>query len=83
MQHPEAPAQVPGPPHEIGKGFEVSKDQVIPISDDELAEMPLPTAKAIDIVAFVDRTSIDPIRLGDLLPDRRQPRGGQVVRPPA
>ncbi|MET9436929.1 Ku protein [Streptomyces sp. NPDC006551] len=50
---------------EIGKGYEVSKDQVIPITDDELAEMPLPTAKAIDIVAFVDRTSIDPIRLGE------------------
>jgi DNA end-binding protein Ku len=50
---------------EIGKGYEVSKDHVIPITDDELAEMPLPTAKAIDIVAFVDRTSIDPIRLGE------------------
>lgn len=49
---------------EIGKGYEVEKDNVIPISDDELAEMPLPTAKAIDVVAFVDRDSIDPIRLG-------------------
>ncbi|EST18138.1 hypothetical protein M877_39630 (plasmid) [Streptomyces niveus NCIMB 11891] len=27
---------------EIGKGYEVEKDNVIPISDDELAEMPLP-----------------------------------------
>ncbi|MBT2439780.1 Ku protein [Streptomyces sp. ISL-36] len=50
---------------EIGKGYEVSKDQVIPISDAELAQMPLPTAKAIDIVAFVDRDSIDPIQLGE------------------
>lgn len=50
---------------EIGKGYELSKDNVIPISDDELADMPLPTAKAIDVVAFVDRSSIDPIRLGD------------------
>lgn len=49
---------------EIGKGYEVAKDNVIPISDDELADMPLPTAKAIDVVAFVDRDSIDPIRLG-------------------
>ncbi|MEV4947872.1 Ku protein [Streptomyces sp. NPDC053755] len=50
---------------EIGKGYEISKDHVIPVSDDELARMPLPTAKAIDIVAFVDRDSIDPIQLGD------------------
>ncbi|MET4923004.1 Ku protein [Streptomyces sp. PSRA5] len=49
---------------EIGKGYEAAKDNVIPISDDELADMPLPTAKAIDVVAFVDRDSIDPIRLG-------------------
>ncbi|MFD9871737.1 Ku protein [Streptomyces niveus] len=49
---------------EIGKGYEVEKDNVIPISDDELANMPLPTAKAIDVVAFVPREEIDPIRLG-------------------
>ncbi|GGK24920.1 hypothetical protein GCM10011583_66220 [Streptomyces camponoticapitis] len=49
---------------EIGKGYELSKDNVIPISDDELADMPLPTARAIDVVAFVDRGTIDPIRLG-------------------
>ncbi|MEU0955846.1 Ku protein [Streptomyces niveus] len=50
---------------EIGKGYEVAKNKVIPISDDELADMPLPTAKAIDVVAFVDRATIDQIRLGD------------------
>ncbi|TXL89670.1 Ku protein [Streptomyces sp. IB2014 016-6] len=50
---------------EIGKGYEVAKDKIIPISDDELADMPLPTAKAIDVVAFVDRDTIDQIRLGD------------------
>ncbi|WP_381805663.1 Ku protein [Streptomyces niveus] len=49
---------------EIGKGYEVEKDNVIPISDDELADMPLPTARAIDVVAFVDRDTIDLIRLG-------------------
>ncbi|MFI6086190.1 Ku protein [Streptomyces sp. NPDC051217] len=49
---------------EIGKGYELSKDNVIPISDDELADLPLPTARAIDVVAFVDRDTIDLIRLG-------------------
>ncbi|MFD6113874.1 Ku protein [Streptomyces yangpuensis] len=49
---------------EIGKGYEVSKDSVIPITDEDLAGMPLPTAKAIEIVSFVQREDIDPIRLG-------------------
>ncbi|GAA2463413.1 non-homologous end joining protein Ku [Streptomyces lavendulocolor] len=50
---------------EIGRGYEVAKDKVIPITDAELDAMPLPTAKAIEIVAFVPASSIDPIRIGD------------------
>ncbi|MFG2569210.1 Ku protein [Streptomyces sp. NPDC048567] len=50
---------------EIGKGYEVSKDEVVQVTDRELEEMPLPTAKAIEIVAFVDAGSIDPVRIGD------------------
>jgi DNA end-binding protein Ku len=50
---------------EIGKGYEYAKDQIIPISDEELSELPLPTAKAIEIVGFVPLDSIDPIRIGD------------------
>lgn len=38
---------------EIGKGFEVSKDTLVAVTDEELEQMPLPTAKAIEIVAFV------------------------------
>ena len=48
---------------EIGKGYEVSKDTLIEITDEDLANMPLPTAKAIEIVAFVPSESIDPIRI--------------------
>ena len=50
---------------EIGKGYELSKTQIIPISDEELSELPLPTAKAIEIVGFVPLDTIDPIRIGD------------------
>jgi DNA end-binding protein Ku len=50
---------------EIGRGYEIAKDKVIPITDAELDAMPLPTAKAIEIVAFVPASSIDPIRIGD------------------
>ncbi|MGW2089746.1 non-homologous end joining protein Ku [Streptomyces sp. NPDC001880] len=53
------------PPEEIGKGYELTRDEVVPVTDEELDEMPLPTAKAIEIVAFVDADSIDPIRISD------------------
>ncbi|MEV8605538.1 Ku protein [Streptomyces griseoviridis] len=50
---------------EIGKGYEVSPGNVIAISDDDLAGLPLPTARAIEIQAFVPLDSIDPIRIGE------------------
>ncbi|MER7517762.1 Ku protein [Streptomyces sp. NPDC126499] len=49
---------------QIGKAYEVSKDNLVPITDEDLAAMPLPTAKAIEIVAFVDADSIDPVSYG-------------------
>ncbi|MET9909653.1 Ku protein [Streptomyces sp. NPDC006476] len=64
---------------EIGKGYEYAKDQVVPISEAELRELPLPTAKAIEIQAFVPLESIDPIRIAEgyyLVPD------GQVAAKP-
>ncbi|MET9420319.1 Ku protein [Streptomyces sp. NPDC006540] len=51
--------------NEIVKGYEVSKDQLVAVTDEDLAEIPLPTAKAIEIVAFVPAGSIDPVRIGD------------------
>lgn len=40
---------------EIGNGYEYAKDQVVPISDAELRELPLPTAK----VAHLDALKVD------------------------
>jgi DNA end-binding protein Ku len=56
---------------EIGRGYEVSRDTkhqaavIVPISDEELANLPLPTAKAIEIDAFVPLASIDPLSIGE------------------
>jgi DNA end-binding protein Ku len=50
---------------EIGKGYQLTKEQVIPISDEELRDLPLPTAKAIEIVAFVPLDSVDPLKIGE------------------
>lgn len=49
---------------EIGQGYELSKTQIVPITDDELRQLPLPTARAIEIETFVPLESIDPIRIG-------------------
>ncbi|MDX3232558.1 Ku protein [Streptomyces sp. ME19-01-6] len=51
-------------PEEISRAYEASKDQLIPISDQELDDLPLPTAKAIDVAAFVEAERLDPIRFG-------------------
>ncbi|MER7834385.1 Ku protein [Streptomyces sp. NPDC096040] len=64
---------------EIGKGYEVTKDQVIPITDEELRNLPLPTAKAIEIEGFVSLESIDPLYIsaGHYL----QPKGAVAAKP--
>ncbi|MFF7189524.1 Ku protein [Streptomyces sp. NPDC008222] len=53
------------PQDEIGKGYEISRDQVVAVLDEELRELPLPTARAIEIAAFVPAESIDPLRIGE------------------
>ncbi|MGW3653936.1 non-homologous end joining protein Ku [Streptomyces sp. NPDC000878] len=50
---------------EIGKGYEIAKNQIITVTDEELRAMPLPTAKAIEIQAFVPAASIDPLMIAE------------------
>ncbi|MFI6285499.1 Ku protein [Streptomyces sp. NPDC051018] len=51
------------PAAEIGKGYEDGDGSIIPITDEDLASLPLPTAKTIEIVAFVPASSIDPLQM--------------------
>ncbi|WP_190123372.1 non-homologous end joining protein Ku [Streptomyces inusitatus] len=51
------------PSAEIGKGYEDVDGSIIPITDEDLAALPLPTAKTIEIVAFVPAASIDPLQM--------------------
>ncbi|WP_328423466.1 non-homologous end joining protein Ku [Streptomyces sp. NBC_00443] len=48
---------------EIGKGYEDADGTIIPITDEDLSHLPLPTAKTIEIVAFVPADSIDPLQM--------------------
>ncbi|MBT3153386.1 Ku protein [Streptomyces sp. CHD11] len=48
---------------EIGKGYEDSDGSIIPITDEDLSSLPLPTARTIEIVAFVPEDRIDPLQM--------------------
>ncbi|MEU2283487.1 Ku protein [Streptomyces sp. NPDC013178] len=48
---------------EIGKGYEDADGTIIPITDDDLSHLPIPTAKTIEIVAFVPADRIDPLQM--------------------
>ncbi|GAA1370336.1 non-homologous end joining protein Ku [Streptomyces beijiangensis] len=48
---------------DIGKGYEDADGSIIPITDEDMATLPLPTAKTIEIVSFAPADSIDPLQL--------------------
>jgi DNA end-binding protein Ku len=43
------------------KGFEVSKDSYLPITDEELDSVAVERRRTIDILAFVDAAEVDPV----------------------
>ncbi|MFD6573064.1 Ku protein [Streptomyces diastaticus] len=53
------------PSSEIGKGFEDADGTIVPITEEDLASLPLPTTRTIDIVAFVEADRIDPLQMGN------------------
>src|ERR1700716_4361612 len=46
---------------ELVRAFEVSKDQYVEITDEDLEELPLPARHTIELSAFVKSSEIDPI----------------------
>ncbi|WP_030380526.1 MULTISPECIES: Ku protein [unclassified Streptomyces] len=49
---------------EIGKGYEDADGSIVPITDEDLAQLPIPTTRTIEIVAFVPADRIDPLQMG-------------------
>ncbi|MGW0686089.1 non-homologous end joining protein Ku [Streptomyces sp. NPDC002754] len=49
---------------EIGKGYQDADGSIIPITEDDLAQLPIPTARTIEIVSFVPAERIDPLQMG-------------------
>ncbi|MFJ6784674.1 Ku protein [Streptomyces yangpuensis] len=48
---------------EIGKGYEEADGSVIPITEEDLAQLPLATARTIEIMSFVPAEEIDPLQM--------------------
>ncbi|MGO4417374.1 Ku protein, partial [Streptomyces sp. MCAF7] len=48
-----------------GKAYEDADGTLIPITDEDLAHLPLPTTRALEIQAFVSAADIDPLQMGD------------------
>ncbi|MFJ6752261.1 Ku protein [Streptomyces sp. NPDC091266] len=52
------------PNEEVGKGYQAPDDDaIVPITDDDLSRLPLPTAKTLAILSFVDPGEIDPLQM--------------------
>ncbi|MDT3396585.1 Ku protein [Streptomyces sp. B1866] len=50
---------------EIGRAYEDPDGALIPITDEDLANLPLPTTRTLEIEAFVPASEIDPLQMGD------------------
>ena len=46
---------------EIAKGYETDDDRTVVLTNEDLASLPLPTKRVIDVLAFVDESQIDPV----------------------
>ncbi|MEV7936313.1 Ku protein [Kitasatospora sp. NPDC088264] len=46
---------------EIAKGYESPDGRTVTLTDEDLADLPLPSKKIIDVLAFVDADEIDPL----------------------
>lgn len=49
------------PNEELIKAYEISKDQYVEITDEDLDKLPLPSRHTIELSSFVDAEEIDPI----------------------
>jgi DNA end-binding protein Ku len=46
---------------DVAKGYELPDDEMIVLTDEDLAELPLPTARSIEVLNFTPADQVDPI----------------------
>ncbi|HET7172775.1 MAG TPA: Ku protein [Nocardioidaceae bacterium] len=49
------------PYSDIGKGYELPDGRIVVLDDDDLANLPLPTAKTVEVLEFVPLEQVDPL----------------------
>ncbi|AJT62337.1 non-homologous end joining protein Ku [Streptomyces chattanoogensis] len=68
------------PNEEVGKGYQAPDDEtIVQITDEDLARLPMPAAKTMAILAFVDADEIDPLQLDKAY--YLGPNGSSAARP--
>jgi DNA end-binding protein Ku len=48
---------------DIAKGYELPNGEVVVLTDEDFAQLPLATSRAIDVLSFVEADTIDPVQL--------------------
>lgn len=56
--NPETGKEVPW--EDVVRGVEVKKDEFVPVTDEELKTLPLPSAHTVELVGFVEAGDVDP-----------------------
>ena len=51
------------PYEDIAKGFELPTGEIVVLTDDDMADLPLPTLRSIEVLYFTPEADIDPILL--------------------
>jgi DNA end-binding protein Ku len=51
------------PYSDIAKGYELPNGEVVVLTDEDFAQLPLSTSRAIDVLSFVESSDIDPVQL--------------------
>ncbi|MGW7247812.1 non-homologous end joining protein Ku [Streptomyces decoyicus] len=68
------------PNEEVGKGYQAPGDEtIVPITDDDLSQLPMPTAKTLSILSFADPGEIDPLQLDKAY--YLGPNGASAIKP--
>jgi DNA end-binding protein Ku len=49
---------------DIVRGYQAADGRTVVVSDDDLADLPLPTARSIEVHGFLDEEGVDPLQLG-------------------
>ncbi|WP_179166833.1 Ku protein [Streptomyces sp. CB03238] len=64
---------------ETGRGFAMPDGRMVPLTEEDLSHLPLPTRKTVDVLGFVPGQDIDPISYGK--PYYAGPNGPGAERP--